>query len=64
MEAIMDLAGKHPELLRTLGRFAGMLYGRDTNDFAKALRIVEQELKGNLANLANTLRGAAHPSMA
>ena len=60
MKTILELAGKDPSLLRTLGRFAGQLYGGDSNHFQECLGKVAQELMGNLANMqALVTRGNA-----
>lgn len=55
MEDIMRMVGHYPEILKNLGRFAGMVYGGETDHFSQAIARVAQEMQGNFVNVANTI---------
>ena len=55
MGDIMRMVGPYPEILKNLGRFAGMVYGGETNHFHEAVQRVVAEMQGNFANVANTI---------
>jgi len=61
MKTILELVGDNPDILKMLGRFAGHLFGGETNHFHECLKKVSEELMGNLANMqAIVTRGNAY----